>query len=160
MIAALRQWWHDHSLTERRFMAVLGVLIALVFLWLAVWRPVTNGLAASWQRQGDALDRYAAVKSQVATLKALPAPAKGSAGLPIDQLVGQSAAEAGFTLDRLSAQGTGRLSIHIASARVGPLLAWLSRLEGQGVTVRTIGIVPGATEGTVSVQAMLEESRP
>mgnify|MGYP001551340373 CR=1 FL=1 len=160
MRTALRQWWHDHSLSERRFMTVLAVLVALVFLWLGVWRPVTNSLAASWQRQGDALDRYAGVKAQVAALKALPAPPRGSAALPIDQRVGQSAAAAGFTLDQLSAQGAGRLSIHIDSARVGPLLGWLSRLEGQGVLVRTIGIVPGATEGTVSVQAVLEESRP
>jgi general secretion pathway protein M len=160
MSANIRKWWFDHKAGERALMALLGGAVLLVLLWLAVWRPVTGGLEAGWARQGAALDRYAAVRAKVDALKALPAKADNGAHLPIDQLVGQSAAEAGFTLDRSAAQGAGRLSVNIGSARMGPLLGWLAGIESDGVHVQSIGIAPGATEGTVAVQAVLEESQP
>ena len=159
MTESLKIWWRGHSQGERRLMAVLGLLVLLVILWLGVWRPVTNGLAAGWIQQGAAVDRYASVKSKVAALKAVPAAPPAGGGRPsLDQFVGQTATEAGFTLDRASTQGQGRLSINIASARMGPLLDWLSRLEASGISVQTISIVPGATDGTETVQAVLQEN--
>lgn len=161
MIESLKLWWRAHSAGERGLMAVLGAALLLVFLWLGVWQPVTSGLATGWARQGAALDRHASVADKVAALKRMPA-ASAPIGphQPIDQLVGQSAAEAGFTLDRTGLQGAGRVSIHIAAARMGPLLDWLSRLEAAGIGVQTISIVPGETDGTVTVQAVLQEMAP
>ena len=68
----------------------------------------------------------------------------------------QSAAEAGFTLDRVGASGTGR-SVSIASAKTGALLSWLSQIEATGVAVQSISIVPGQTPGTVAVQAVFQD---
>jgi general secretion pathway protein M len=161
MLTNLTRWWAAHSAGERALMAVLGGAILIVLLWLGVWRPVTSGIETGWARQGAALDRYAAVRARVDALKARPEPAAAAAAqVPLDQRVGQTAAEAGFTLDRGSAQGSGRMAISIASARMGPLLAWLARLEEAGVRVQTIGITPGATQGTVAVQAVLAENQP
>jgi general secretion pathway protein M len=161
MVANIRKWWLAHSVGERALLAVLGFAILVVLLWLGVWRPVNAGLEAGWARQGAALDRRASVRARVDAIKAAPAgTADSSAGLPIDQLVSQTAAEAGFTLDRGAAQGGGRMTVAISSARMGPLLAWLTRLETAGIRIQTIGITPGATEGTVAMQAVLEESRP
>ncbi|MCW2364440.1 MULTISPECIES: type II secretion system protein GspM [Sphingobium] len=156
----LRTWWANHSLAERRFMAGLGIVALLMFLWLGVWRPVNDGLAAGWERQGAALDRYASVRAMVAELRQKPQKRAQGERLAVDQRVGQTAAEAGFTLDRADQQGQGRMSVNIASARVGPLLQWIARLEADGVAVQTISIVPGAAEGTVSVQAVFQETRP
>ncbi|MBO9575221.1 MAG: type II secretion system protein M [Sphingobium sp.] len=156
MIDSMRNWWANHSAGERRLMAGLGILILIVVFWLGVWRPVDEGLATGWARQGAALDRYQSVEAKVAALKRLPAPGQG-ARTPIEQLVSQTATEAGFTLDRVGSQGSGRMSISIAAAKMNALLGWLSQLEAQGVSVQTISIVPGATDGTVSVQAVLQE---
>lgn len=161
MFAGLRAWWANHSEGERRFMVGLGLVAFGVFLWLGVWRPINGALASGWERQGVALDRYAAVRARVAELRRSPAAeAPRGERVPIDQLIGQSAAEAGFTLDRATLQGEGRMSVNIGSARTGPLLGWIAGLEAGGASVQTISIVPGATEGTVAVQAVFQEARP
>ncbi len=160
MTRSLRNWWDNHSRSEQRFMLVLAAVALAIFFWLGIWRPITNGLVAGWERQGLALDRYASVRAKVAELKRRPVRRGASDHLPIDQLIGQSAAEAGFTLDRATQQGDGRMSVNIASARVGPLLGWIAGLEQAGVTVQTISIIPGATEGTVATQAVLQEVKP
>lgn len=160
MIETMANWWRGHAPGERRLMMALGIAVALVVLWLGIWRPVTLGLEAGWARQSAALDRNALVRGEVETLRHLPASTQSTARPAIDQYVGQTAAEAGFTLDQSSPQGAGRITINIAAARMGPLLSWLARLEASGIGVRTISIVPGASEGTVAVQALLEESAP
>jgi len=158
MLATFRSWWDNHGTGEKRLMAALAVIALAIFLWLGIWRPVSGGLAAGWERQSVALDRYASVRAKVAELKRRPPARRQGEHVPLDQLISQSAAEAGFTLDRATQQGEGRMSVNIASARVGPLLGWLSGLEQAGVTVQTISVVPGATQGTVAVQAMFAEA--
>lgn len=160
MMQGMRQWWVNHSEGERRLMAGLAIAGALVFLWLGVWRPIDGGLVAGWERQGAALDRYASVRAKVAELRKRPAERARANRVPVDQLIGQSAAEAGFTLDRATLQGEGRMAVNIGAARVGPLLRWIAVLEQAGTIVQTIAIVPGATEGTVAVQATFQEVKP
>ncbi|MBN8829315.1 MAG: type II secretion system protein M [Sphingomonadales bacterium] len=156
----IRNWWINHSENEQRFMIALAVIAAAIFLWLGIWRPVENSLASGWERQGAALDRYASVRAKVAELRKRPAQRAQENRVPIDQLIGQSAAEAGFTLDRATQQGTGRMSVNIASARIGPLLQWIATLEQGGISVQTIAIIPGAAEGTVAMQAVFTEPQP
>ena len=76
--------------------------------------------------------------------------------MPLDQFVGQSAGEAGLTLERAQAQGNDRMDIAIASVRPIALFSWLSTLEGQGVRVVTMSARPSPTAGSISVQAVLE----
>jgi len=160
MLQGMQIWWRNHSEAERRLMTGLAAIAVGIFLWLGIWRPVTGGLAAGWERQGLALDRYASVRADVAELKRRPAQREQVNQVPLEQLVGQSAAEAGFTLERAAQQGQGRMSVNIASARVGPLLEWVAGLEQAGISVQTISIVPGASEGTVAVQAIFQEIKP
>lgn len=160
MMQGMLLWWRNHSLGERRLMAGLGIAAAVIFLWLGVLLPVTSALETGWQRQDAALDRYASVRVQVAELRRRPAQRAPGDQLPFDQRIGQSAAEAGFTLDRAIQQGPGRMSVNIAAARIGPLLEWIAGLEHAGISVQTISIVPGATEGTVAMQALFQEARP
>lgn len=157
MMQGVLTWWHNHSSGERRLMAALGIIALVIFLWLGVLRPVAGALESGWERQGTALDRYASVRAKVAELRRRPSQRAQADRVPIAQRVGQSAAEAGFTLDRATEQGAGRMSVNIASARVGPLLEWIAGLEQAGVSVQTISIVPGATEGTVAMQAIFQE---
>lgn len=152
----VKNWWSGLSGRERRLVALMLVMVGGTLLWLGVWRPVEAGIASGWVRYGAAVDANASVRGKIAALKATPAiPPRGAA---IAQSVAQSASEAGLTLDRSAAQGEGRLAITIRSARSGPLLAWLSGLEGQGVQVETISMTPGATPGTVVVQGVLREA--
>lgn len=157
MMQAIGRWWNEHSEGERRFMAILAVAAGVVIFWFGLWQPIGGAVKSGWERQGAALDRYASVRAKVEAIRKLPAAAKGGAGAAIEQLVGQSAAEAGFTLDRAAAQGEGRMAISIASARMPALMGWLATLEKSGILVETISIAPGSTEGTVAVQSVLHE---
>ncbi|HEX7820237.1 MAG TPA: type II secretion system protein GspM [Sphingobium sp.] len=150
----LSDWWSGLSGRERRLVAIMLVLAGGVILWVGIWRPVEAGIASGWTRYGAAVDANASVREKLRLLRRLSAR---SAGAPIGQSVAQSAAEAGLTLDRSAAQGDGRLAVTIASARAGSALAWLAGLESRGMVVETIGMTPGATLGTVAVQAVLRE---
>src|SRR5690606_27447167 len=100
MMQGMLVWWRNHSSGERRLMAALGIIALVIFLWLGVLRPVAGALERGWERQGAALDRYASVRAKVAELRRRPSKRAAADRVPMAQLIGQSAAEAGFTLDR------------------------------------------------------------
>src|SRR3546814_10334665 len=85
----------------------------------------------------EATDRHAAIQAKVKMLKALPRVQASGPAVPLEQFVGQSAAEAGLSLERAQAQGDDRIDIAIGSVRPIALFSWLAALEGQGV--REIG---------------------
>src|SRR3546814_3627516 len=84
-------------------------------------------------------DRNAAIRAKVTLLKSLPrTTATVDAGVPLEQFIGQSAGEAGLTLERAQAQGADRIDMAMASVRPVALLSWLAALEGQGIRVETM----------------------
>ncbi|QUT07724.1 type II secretion system protein M [Sphingobium phenoxybenzoativorans] len=156
MIANLAAWYKELSKREQVLVGIMAVLLAIVILWLGIARPVESGLKSAIERHGVALDRNAAVRVKVASLKALPRGAAARPATPIAQLVSQSAGEGGFTLERTQEQGPGRVDIAIASIRPKALFTWLANLEAQGVVVETFSAQPSGTAGAVSMQAVLK----
>lgn len=154
-MSGIAQWWSGLSDRERRLMAVMLAILALFVAWLGVWRPIHSAIDDGWATYGAAVDRNAAVRARLAQLGRLPVRGNAAEAVNVEQFVTQSAAEAGLTLDRSAAQGSGRLAVTIGSARAGALLAWLSALEARGVVVETLSMTPAATPGTVSAQAVL-----
>lgn len=158
-MSGLRTWWAGLNGRERRLVTLMLVLAGGIFLWLGVWRPVRSGLESGQARYAVAVETNASVRAKLAMLKTSPSGGRDKAGGPIDQLIAQSAAEAGLTLDRSAAQGAGRIGITIGSARAGALLGWLTRLEARGIGVETLSMTPGTTPGTVVVQVVLTGAR-
>lgn len=155
MMDAVKTMWGERSPREQWMLGVMFALLAVVLLWLGVM-----GLAAAQRSARDALltatDRNAAMRAKVKLLKTLPRGVTGgSASVGIDQLVSQSAGEAGLTLERAEAQGGARIEIAMASVRPVALFSWLAALEAQGVRVETMSARPSPTAGSVSVQAVL-----
>ena len=93
----------------------------------------------------EALEGLAA---KVKLLKTLPRTSAASSATPLDQLVGQSAGEAGLTLERAQAQAPGRVEMAVASVRPVALFSWLATLETQGVRVDTMSVRPSPTAGS------------
>lgn len=153
----MRHWWAGLSQRERMLIGVMGVLIAIVAIWLGIARPVESGLQSAREAQAAALDRNVAMRAKVKALQAPQTPAAGAAG-PLDQMIGQSAGDAGFTLERVQAQGENRAEIAIASARPTALFGWLAAIEGQGVVVESLTVQPSTTTGTLTVRAVLKKS--
>lgn len=156
MMEAVQKIWGERSPREQWMLGVMFTLLAMVVLWLGIMRPLAWAQRSAHEALMEATDRNAATQAKVKLLKTLPRTAyAGVGGAPIDQLVGQSAGEAGLTLERAQAQGAGRIEIAMASVRPVALFSWLSAMEAQGVRVETMSARPSPTAGSVSVQAVL-----
>ena len=156
MMDNVKAAWAARSRREQWLLGVMFVLLGVVILWFGIALPVDRARHDARAAMAQAADRNAAIRAKVTALKALPANSGSSAdAMPIDQYVGQSAAEAGLTLERAQAQGADRMDIAIASVRPMSFFAWVTQLEQQGVRIETMSARPSATAGSVSVQAVL-----
>ena len=157
MIDRLKALWDQRSSREQWMIGVMVALFAVVILWLGVLLPLQAGQRSARDALREATDRNAAIRYKVKLLKSL-SKAQGrpfSDAVSIDQFIGQSAGEAGLTLERSQAQGSDRIDIAIASVRPVALFSWLASLENQGIGVETMTARPSPTAGSVSVQAVL-----
>src|SRR3546814_7911161 len=127
-------------------LGIMFTLIAVVVLWLAVVRPIDAARASARERLLEATDRHAAIQAKVKMLKALPRVQASGPAVPLEQFVGQSAAEAGLSLEREQAQGDDRIDIAIGSVRPIALFSCLAALEGQGVRVDNMSARPSRSE--------------
>jgi len=153
MTESLKHWWNGRAPRERLLLAIMLALLAAVAGWLGVLRPLESGLRGAMRANAEAAERHADVARKVDWLKGgQDRAARAPSSLPVDQIVGQSAGEAGFTLDRVQAQGRDRVDITIATARPTALLGWIAALEGQGIAVDKALISPSGATGTVSAQ--------
>lgn len=156
MMERVSTYWSERSTREQWMLGVMFALLAIVVLWLGIAMPLDRAQRSAREALLAATDRNAAVRAAVKQLKALPREAAATTSAsPVDQFVGQSAGEAGLTLERAQAQGSDRMDIAIASVRPVALLSWLATLETQGVRVETMSARPSATAGSISVQAVL-----
>lgn len=156
MMERMSTYWTERSSREKWLLGVMIALLAGVVLWLGIAMPLDRAQRDARASLGEATDRNAAMRAAVRQLKALPRNVASAAPVaPVDQFVGQSAGEAGLTLERAQAQGEDRMEIAIASVRPVALFSWLAGLEGQGVRVETMSARPSPTTGSVSVQAVL-----
>ena len=156
MIEQMKKAWAERSPREQWMLGVMFALLAVVLLWLGVVRPLHAAQRSARDALAEATDRNAAIRSKVKLLKSLPRNASvAAASVPVDQFVGQSAGEAGLTLERAQAQGSDRIDIAVASVRPVALFSWLAALEAQGLRVETMTARPSPTAGSVSVQAVL-----
>ncbi|WP_150290295.1 type II secretion system protein GspM [Sphingobium estronivorans] len=156
MMEHLGKLWDERSPREQWMLGVMFALLAVVILWLGVLRPLDMARSSARDALRDATDRNAAIRGKVKLLKSLPRSGDiVQATMPLEQFVGQSAGEAGLTLERAQVQGADRLDMAMASVRPVALFSWLAALEAQGVRVETMSARPSPTAGSVSVQAVL-----
>lgn len=156
MMERLRVLWGERSPREQWMLGVMFALLAAVILWLGIARPLAAAQRSVRDALREATDRNAAIRAKVTLLKSLPRTAGPiDAAVPLEQFIGQSAGEAGLTLERAQAQGADRVDMAIASVRPVALLSWLAALEARGIRVETMSARPAATAGSVSVQAVL-----
>lgn len=156
MMERLQAYWGDRSPREQWMLGVMFALLAGVILWLGVARPLGHAQRSAREALTEATERNAAIRAKVKLLKSIPRLAGAmDRSMALDQLVEQSAGEAGLTLERAQAQGAGRLDMAIASVRPVALFSWLAALEAQGIGVETMSARPAPVAGSVSVQAVL-----
>ncbi|KEY98040.1 type II secretory protein PulM, partial [Sphingomonas sp. BHC-A] len=118
MMERLQALWGERSPREQWMLGVMSALLAVVILWLGVARPLDAAQRSAGDALREATDRNAAIRAKVTLLKSLPrTTATVDAGVPLEQFIGQSAGEAGLTLERAQAQGADRIDMAMASVR-------------------------------------------
>jgi general secretion pathway protein M len=155
MMDTFKSLWAERSVREQWMLGVMFALLAVVVFWLGIVRPLSSAQRSAHDALIEATDRNAAVRAKVKLLRMLPRAAYPSSSATIYQIVGQSAGEAGLTLEQAQAQRAGRIEIVMASVRPVALFSWLAALEAQGVRVETMSARPSPTSGSISVQAVL-----
>lgn len=158
MMERMKERWAAFSLRERWLVGIMLALLAALILWLGIVRPVQGGLQAARDEHAAAVERYAAIRTRVDALQRLSGQRTPDLGAPLDVVVSQSAAEAGFTLDRNDPQGDGRVSLSIGQARPAAFFGWLARLESMGIEVETLTATPTPGSGIIAVSAVLRRA--
>jgi general secretion pathway protein M len=141
-------WWEARSARERRLLAVMVALLAIVLLWLAVVRPLADALDDAKRRHGAAV--IALAEAQAARPAAVPA-ATG----PVDSIVAETAAAAGFTGIRVARLGPARAGAAVDAARPQALFGWIAEMERRGLVVERLRTRANA-DRTVSAEIALK----
>ncbi|MPT47384.1 MAG: type II secretion system protein M [Sphingobium sp.] len=165
MMDGVKIWWLGRARREQILLGAMLVLMAGIILWLGLWRPSQQALRDAALANAEAVERHADMVRKTGWLKqgegGIPGGnggASGAGAASIEQMVTQSAAEAGFTPDRVQAQGMQGVELTIASARSTALLGWITTLEKQGIAIERAMISPSGANGTVSAQLSFRRS--
>ena len=157
-MTALRAWFAGRALREQRLILVMLALLALTLVWLAVIRPLGDALSSERQRHADAVIRLGTTAAAVDAIREARRRPPTLTGTLADT-VRARAANAGFAIDSLSEEGTGRIRVGIGGARPAALVPWLARLEASGVLVETATLTDKG-DRTVGVQLVLKARAP
>jgi general secretion pathway protein M len=143
-------WWQGRSPRERVLLGIMFGLLAIVLGWLLVVRPLSDALDAAKARHGAAVVALAEAQARAGTSRA----AGAAPALPVDSLIGRTAAEAGFPGARVAAQGPRRASLAVDAARPQAFFAWIARLEQSGLTVERLR-ARANSDRTIAAEATL-----
>ncbi|MFC4292823.1 type II secretion system protein GspM [Sphingorhabdus arenilitoris] len=152
MIETVSTWFQTLSQREKILVAVAGLLSAVVIIVLSAIGLI-NAITAKQEEYFAALDRRAQIERRVAEM-AKAKTVQQAVGGPLQTIIAQSAAEAGFALDRADAPRPDIVDIAMAKAKPRALMTWLNGWEAQGIVVQKIDI-KAANDGTISMTASL-----
>jgi general secretion pathway protein M len=157
MIENLKTWYFALTSRERVLVSVAGILTAVVVVIFGILLPTMSALEQAESGLDEAVQRRGRIEAAVEAASLQKPAAALPAQADIDLVVTQGAAEKGFDLLKPTNSAPGQVDFRIEQARAPALLAWLSELESQGISVSTITMRSGAN-GSVTVEAQLRQT--
>ena len=157
MIENLKTWYFALTSRERVLVSVAGVLTAVVVVIFGILLPTMSALEQAKNGLDEAVQRRGRIEAAVEAASLQKPAAALPAQADIDLVVTQGAAEKGFDLLKPTNSAPGQVDFRIEQARAPALLAWLSELESQGISVSTI-TMRGGTNSSVTVEAQLRQT--
>ncbi|HEX4873358.1 MAG TPA: type II secretion system protein GspM [Sphingorhabdus sp.] len=155
MMQPIIHWFTALSLREKVLVGIATVLLALVVTIYGIYFPLTSAITEKQIEYREALERRVAIEAMVDNaVQKQPQAVAVISDTAVETVINQSAAEAGFTLEKVDAAGNDRAVITITQARPSALMKWLAELELKGVITEQIDVKTGSA-GTVSVNATL-----
>lgn len=161
-LGRLRSWFGALSGREQIMVGAAGALAAAVIGIYAVTLPLLAAIDAKRAQYSAATERRGAIVAQVeAAAGANAGGGAGGANMPtgsVQQIISQSATEAGFVLDRADGSGADKVDIVMAKAKPQALMVWLNDWEQRGLLTERLTIKAG-NDGTIAVTATLARPR-
>lgn len=140
-------WWEGRTLREQRMLAVMGLAVLAVLVWLAVVRP-----AWAW-REAAARERLRAENGVILVQRAARQAPSANAGGDINAAVEAANTEAGVT-PVLGMAPDGALGFSLSNVGTAAAFGWLSALHNKGVEARSLSVVEN-TDATLTVEGSL-----
>ncbi|MBB3764894.1 type II secretion system protein GspM [Sphingomicrobium lutaoense] len=149
----MNEWWQARSQREQVMLGIMALIAVPVIGYFLVLKPLLDWENRAREEYLMALDRQGRVSAMVGGPESGADSFEGS----LEAFVGNSAAEIGLTLEESVAEGPDRLRIAIPEASGPAALAWIDRLEAEGLRVSALRIEP-AGSGNVSIGATVARS--
>ena len=144
-------WWASRTIREQRLLLVMAAGLTLTLLWLAVIRPLSDALADARARHTRAITAEAEARGIADAIAAAGRNRPARLDVPVRIFVPETAAAAGFTVQRAEPFEPDGVSMVIGSARPAAFFAWLAGLQSRGLVVEALTATPNP-DRTLSVQ--------
>jgi general secretion pathway protein M len=147
MIQPIGLWWGGRSAREQRMLAIMGLLIGAVLIWLLVVRPAFAWRDAAAERQVEATAALArietglAARGAIGARTAMPPPMNLA---EVEQAARAAAASAGLTVV-LSVGEEGGIGFDASGVNSAALFGWLAALKTEyGVETGGLTVIENA----------------
>jgi general secretion pathway protein M len=143
MIQSIGLWWDGRSVREQRMLAVMGLLVAAVLIWLLILRPAWAWREAAAERRVEAT----AALTRIETGLAARTPTRAGTSMPladVEQAARGAAESAGLTV-ALSVDEAGGIAFDASGVTSVGLFGWLATLKAEyGVETRALTVIENA----------------
>ena len=137
----LVQRWRALAPREQLSLASLAAFLLLVLLYLALWQPAQQRLAAARSAFETQRELNAYLHSQAPAARNLAStPQQAIDPERLQGMVTATAATQGLIIERLDNSGDGALQLNLQPAPFAQLLRWFTVLQEQGVQIAEAGL--------------------
>jgi len=156
----MKSWFNGLEANERRMLIVGGGLLAVMFLYMGIWEPLTNKVETLRVSTTEQTALLAWMRSSAQEVKQLRGrgnqQAKPASGQSLLSLVDRTAKSGrlGTALKRVQPDGDEKVGVWLEAANFDDLVRWLAALETRH-GVRVVSSVFQALEASGSVDARL-----
>lgn len=152
MMQTALTWWQGRDAREQRLLAVLGVLLAAMLVWLAILRPLAAFRESAAERHARVAALMPSVRDAAIGIAAEDgAPARGD-GRAVRDIVAASANVAGLEFTSSQPEDGGGVLVSIAAVKPTFLFGWIAGLElTEGIVADRV-LVQRNDDSTVSAQ--------
>jgi general secretion pathway protein M len=152
------RWYHGREPNEQRIIGWLALLVALLVLWAAIWKPISDWRVVAHTQYQNAQAELDWVRANESRARALASNASATGAerslLPI---ITRSAEAQGIQVNRVQPEANGVVSVAVQGQPFNQLLRWLHQLEeNNNVAVLRLAIDADSQPGIVNAQIRLQ----
>lgn len=151
------RWYTGKGPRERLTYGVLAVLVALVFVWAGLWKPLADWHWTQTNRHGNAISLVEWLRANESRVRAAVAQGDNEPSRSILPIITRAAEARGLKVGRLQPESGGVVSVTLQGQPFNDVVAWVAALEdSEGITVIRASIDAQKAAGVVNAQLRLQ----